>query len=119
MEISSKEKLEEILLDKKGTIFVIDCWAPWCGPCKKFGIFYEKFIQQYTQHPTQKISFHKLNIDQPFSENFTDKYDIQHIPTILFFKNGRDIMKSDGSTEKFTKIIKELTSQSIGRNIIH
>jgi thioredoxin 1 len=61
---------------------VIDCWAPWCGPCKMIAPIVEELAQEYQG----KIVFGKLNTDE--NQAISMRYHIMSIPTLLVFKDG-------------------------------
>lgn len=72
--------IEETL--KKFPTIVIDCWAPWCGPCRMIG----PIIEELAKEMQGKIVFGKLNVDE--NPQTSMKYRIMSIPTLLVFKNG-------------------------------
>ena len=61
---------------------LVDCWAPWCGPCRQAAPIFDELASQYAG--TVKIA--KLNVDD--NPVTASKYEIRSIPTILFFKDG-------------------------------
>jgi len=63
-------------------VLVVDCWAPWCGPCKMIAPVIEALAGDYKG----KVVFGKLNTDENMA--ITTMFNIMSIPTILFFKNG-------------------------------
>lgn len=63
-------------------LVVIDCWAPWCGPCKMIAPIVEELSHEYKG----KIAFGKLNTDE--NQAISLRYHIMSIPTLLVFKNG-------------------------------
>jgi thioredoxin 1 len=67
---------------KKYPTLVIDCWAPWCGPCRMIG----PIIEELAKEMKGKIVFGKLNVDE--NPQTSMKYRIMSIPTMLVFKNG-------------------------------
>jgi len=67
---------------QKYSLVVIDCWAPWCGPCDMIGPIIEKMASDYAG----KILFGKLNVDE--NREVTIQYQLMSIPTLLVFKNG-------------------------------
>jgi len=64
-------------------LVVIDCWAPWCGPCRYVSPIIEEIARDYVG----KIFFGKLNVDE--NRRVAMQYGIMSIPTLLIFKNGR------------------------------
>ena len=62
---------------------VVDCWAPWCGPCLMVAPIIEELAKKYAG----KIVFGKLNVDEnPITAS---RYQIMSIPTLLVFRNGK------------------------------
>ena len=62
---------------------VVDCWAPWCGPCLMAAPIIEELAKEYAG----KIVFGKLNVDEnPITAS---RYQIMSIPTLLVFRNGK------------------------------
>jgi thioredoxin 1 len=68
---------------KKYPVMVVDCWAPWCGPCRMVGPVVEELAKQMKG----KVVFGKLNVDE--NRGISMKYGIMSIPTLLMFKNGK------------------------------
>ncbi len=64
-------------------VVVIDCWAPWCAPCRMVAPVVEQLARDYTG----KILFGKLNVDE--NQSVAMSYQIMGIPTFLVFKDGR------------------------------
>ena len=79
---------------KKYKTIVIDCWAPWCGPCMMVG----PIIEELAKEMQGKIVFGKLNVDE--NPNVSMKHQIMSIPTMLIFKNGNLIDKLIGAMPK-------------------
>ncbi|HEX8033494.1 MAG TPA: thioredoxin [Ktedonobacterales bacterium] len=64
---------------------VVDFWAPWCRPCLMMAPIYEEFANEYGD----KMTFAKLNTDE--NQMTAGRLGIQGIPTLLFFRGGREI----------------------------
>jgi thioredoxin 1 len=76
---------------KKYPFVVLDCWAPWCGPCRMVGPVIEELAKDYKG----KIVFGKLNTDE--NQTTAALHGIMSIPTLLFFKNGEPVDKVVGA----------------------
>jgi thioredoxin 1 len=79
---------------KKYPTLVIDCWAPWCGPCRMIG----PVIEDLAKEMQGKIVFGKLNVDE--NPQTSMKYRIMSIPTMLVFKNGALVDRFVGAMPK-------------------
>jgi thioredoxin 1 len=79
---------------KKYSTIVIDCWAPWCGPCRMVG----PVIDELAKDMQGKIVFGKLNVDE--NQQTSMKYKIMSIPTLLVFKNGEMVDRIIGALPK-------------------
>lgn len=78
IEINESEFKDKI----KGAKVVIDCYAPWCGPCKMISPIIEEIASE-----SNNCEFYKLNVDE--AEEVSQEYSIMSIPTILHFENGK------------------------------
>ena len=68
---------------KKYNTIAIDCWAPWCGPCR----IYAPILDELASEMQGKVVFGKLNVDE--NPQTSAKHQIMSIPTLLIFKNGQ------------------------------
>ena len=68
---------------EKNHAVVIDCWAPWCGPCRMMS----PVVDEMARDNSGKILFGKLNVDE--NPDVTCEYNIMSIPTLLVFKDGK------------------------------
>lgn len=64
-------------------LVVVDCWAPWCGPCYMVAPVVEELAKDYAG----RILFGKLNIDE--NRRVAMQYQVMSIPTLLVFKDGK------------------------------
>ncbi len=73
---------DEIL--NENPLVVVDCWAPWCGPCRMIAPVIEELANQYSG----RIVFGKLNVDD--NKVVAAKFGIMSIPTLLVMKEGAE-----------------------------
>ena len=71
-------------------IVLVDFWAEWCGPCKRFGPIYEKTSEQY-----DGVVFAKLDTDA--NQGLSQALDIQGIPTLMAFREGVLVFNQAGA----------------------
>ncbi|OPX75129.1 MAG: thioredoxin [Methanosaeta sp. PtaB.Bin018] len=77
-------------------VFILDCWAEWCGPCRMLG----PIIEELARELKGKVVFGKLNVDQNMQT--ANEHRISAIPTLLVFKNGKLVDKLVGAYPKGT-----------------
>ena len=75
-------------------LVVVDCWAPWCGPCQMVGPVIDQLAKEYAG----KIVFAKLNTDD--NRDTAMKFGIMSIPTMLVFKNTELVDRLVGAMPK-------------------
>ena len=66
-----------------GKPILVDCWAPWCGPCRML----EPTIKQLAAEAGGRYVIAKLNTDE--NQGTARSYQIDGIPTMLIFKDGQ------------------------------
>jgi thioredoxin 1 len=71
-------------------IVVVDFYASWCGPCKKFGPVFEKLSNEMEG----SVVFVKCNADD--CVNTMNSYKVQSIPTVILFKDGVEVARNTG-----------------------
>lgn len=70
---------------------IVDFWAPWCGPCKQVG----PIVEQIALMREGAYKVVKVNIDE--EPALAQQYDVQSIPLIALFRNGRKERASLGA----------------------
>lgn len=64
---------------------VVDFWAAWCGPCRLIAPYIEELAKEYSG----KAIVAKMDTDaNPITPS---RYGIMGIPTLIFFKGGREV----------------------------
>jgi thioredoxin 1 len=75
-------------------LVLVDFWAPWCGPCKALAPTIEEIAGEYAG----RVRVGKLNTDQ--NQRTAAAHQIQGIPTVLLFKDGKPADRLVGLTSK-------------------
>jgi thioredoxin 1 len=75
-------------------LLIVDCWAPWCGPCRMLSPVIEELAKIYQG----KVVFGKLNTDS--NRGVAGQFGIMSIPTLLYFKNGKLVGKEIGAVPR-------------------
>ena len=73
---------------------LLDAWAPWCGPCRVVG----PIMEQLAAESNGRYRVAKLNVDE--NPNTAAQFQIQSIPTMLIFKNGKLVDRLVGAQPK-------------------
>lgn len=80
----------DIHLKKNDIPLIVDFWAEWCAPCKMMGPYFEaasKLIEP-------EIRFIKINTES--QQELAARYQIQSIPTLILFSNGKELTRHLG-----------------------
>jgi len=82
---------------------LIDFFATWCGPCKMMG----PILQDVSRKVGDKARVLKIDVDR--NPQVAAKYQIQGVPTIMLFKNGRMLWRQSGvvRADELVKVIEK------------
>ena len=86
MRYLGNEKLNEVITDE---LTIVDFFAEWCGPCMMLGPILEDL-----ENKNKNIKIIKVNTDEHVEE--ARKFGIMSIPTLILFKNKKEIDKRIG-----------------------
>lgn len=69
---------------------LVDFYAPWCGPCQMMA----SILEQANPHLKPQVRVVKINTDN--YPNLATQYRIAALPTLVLFKNGREVDRIEG-----------------------
>jgi len=82
-------------------ITMVDFWAPWCGPCKMMA----PVLNDLAESVNQQVTIGKVNVDH--HQPLASKYKVRNIPTLVMFREGKEVKRYVGvKSKKF--LIKEI-----------
>ena len=76
---------------------LIDFWAAWCGPCRIIA----PLIEELAQATVGQFVIGKLDVDN--NPEIATKYGVRSIPTLIIFKNGKEVERLLGG--QYTKVV--------------
>jgi thioredoxin 1 len=78
----------------KSGIVLVDFWASWCMPCKMMA----PILNDVAENVTGNVTIAKLNIEQ--NQSAATKYKVRSIPTLIMFKDGKEVNRIVGVKQK-------------------
>lgn len=75
-------------------LVVMDFFATWCGPCKMLTPIFESLSREMSD----TVDFAKIDIDR--SLEVAQEYKIVSVPTMIIFKNGKEVQRIVGFLPK-------------------
>ncbi len=90
------------VLNSSGKVLV-DFWAPWCGPCR----MQTPILEKLSQYDDIDVNIAKLNTDD--HPEIAQKLGIVSIPTLILFKDGKEIERFVGVQPE--EVLKEKLKQ--------
>jgi thioredoxin 1 len=78
----------------KNKLVLVDFWASWCAPCRMMA----PVLNEMAEELTGNKAIGKLNIEQ--YQSIAATYKVRSIPTMILFKNGKEINRFVGVKSK-------------------
>jgi len=75
----------DTVVGKSALPVLLDMWAAWCGPCRMIA----PTIEALAAELAGKAIVGKMDVDA--NPNTAARYHVQSIPTLLIFKDGREV----------------------------
>lgn len=83
--------LDDVLREESRAVLV-DCWSPWCAPCRALRPHLERLADQH-RDSTRIVA---VNVEaQPGAR---EALDVQSLPTLILFKDGAPLHRFTGTT---------------------
>lgn len=83
-------------------VVLVDFYADWCGPCRAIA----PIIDELANEMNGKAAIAKVNVDK--AQGVSVKYSVHSIPTLILFKEGKEMKRFVGITMK-NQLVEELS----------
>lgn len=89
---ATENNFEELLAS--GKLLVVDFGAEWCGPCKALAPIVAELAEAYKEQAVI------ATCDVEENNDIAVRYSIRSVPTVIFFKDGREVGRHVGAIAK-------------------
>lgn len=87
-----KGKFDSIISDSRPVI--VDFHALWCSPCK----MQSPILKEVATELGERVRVIKIDVDD--NNQIASRYNVQSVPTIIIFKNGKQVWRQSGVVSK-------------------
>ena len=78
----------------KGKVVLVDFWAAWCAPCRMMA----PVLNEVADELSGNMKVGKINVEE--EKALAQKFSVRSIPTLILFKNGKEIKRFVGIKQK-------------------
>lgn len=90
--MNSIKALQQRALSDSSKLFVIDFYAPWCGPCKALAPKLEELAEVQLD-----VCFLKTDAEDELASEMVEAFEIARFPTLVFYKAGKELDRTVGT----------------------
>lgn len=82
---------------------LVDFYAEWCGPCRMM----KPVLEEVKKIMGDSIRIIKIDVDQ--FESLANSFQVQSVPTLMIFKNGKMLWRQSGvmRTSQLTQLLQQ------------
>ena len=108
-DVTEADFREKVLEKSMQVPVLLDCWAPWCGPCRSLGPVLEKVVKDYAG----AFVLAKINTDE--APQISAALQIRSIPLVVLFVGGRPVGQFNGALPEGQ--VKKFLDQHLGPQV--
>ena len=86
--MSKKDSFNTIINGEKPVL--VDFSAEWCGPCKMMA----PILKELSVKVGEEVRIIKIDVDR--NQSIAQKFQIQGVPTLMLFKDGKSVWRQSG-----------------------